>query len=101
MSDSILKKRVKDKLSRLQPYIDMLDKMEHEAALQVFASMDSVYDSLCILNDTALDGHISKFDGKLKELDMELENANKAVLDVFKRKIELYQKAYKTLMSEL
>ena len=101
MSNEIVKKRIKEKLDRLQPYVDMLDKMEHEACLQVFASMDSVYDYLSFLNDKALDGHIVKFDERLKEIDEALENANKAVIDVFKRKIELYQKAHKTLMSDL
>ena len=101
MSGELIKNRIKVKLERLQPYVDNLEKMSHDEVLQVFATIDGMYDSLCFINDTALDSGIAKFDGKLKELDEKLDDANKAVLDVFKKKIELYQKAYKTLMSEL
>jgi DNA-binding transcriptional MerR regulator len=101
MSNDFARKRIKKKLEQIKDAMSNLDKMTQEQIQQVFVLIDSIYEQLVFLNERILNEHIEEFDNKVKVLDENIDNANKVVLDAFKKKIDFYKEAYSLLLSEL
>ena len=99
--NELLRSRLKKRLQRLQSTMHNLELLPEEDMLHVFAVMDGFYNELCFINDKGLNEHITKFDARVEVLDQNILNANKAVSDAFKQKIDFYKEAYRVLLSDL
>lgn len=101
MSNDFARKRIKNQLVLEKNMADALENLTEEQLNRFYQFLNITYQELAPIADKALEGHITKYDSRIAELDDEIHNASLAVSEAVKKKISFIKEAFNTLLMDL